>query len=180
MQKHIQKKNLHHLLLTVNLLYVGGELQAHSWALYLAVPLTYNRFSWVICIQQVPCNCRFPQDCFLSFCVCAAGLLYPYPKDCSQALLNGETTSGLYTIYLNGDKAQPLQVFCDMGEDGGGWIVSNRERAHTTFTCICLCSSMGSLIVLHCQSRADFSINLGNLILGSTCECLEQGYQMFL
>ncbi|NXI92235.1 TENA protein, partial [Psophia crepitans] len=51
------------------------------------------------------------------------GLLYPYPKDCSQALLNGETTSGLYTVYLNGDKAQPLQVFCDMGEDGGGWIV---------------------------------------------------------
>uniref|UniRef100_A0A803VCE1 Tenascin C n=1 Tax=Ficedula albicollis TaxID=59894 RepID=A0A803VCE1_FICAL len=52
------------------------------------------------------------------------GLLYPYPKDCSQALLNGEATSGLYTIYLNGDRAQPLQVFCDMGEDGGGWMVS--------------------------------------------------------
>ncbi|KAG7234981.1 hypothetical protein INR49_003463, partial [Caranx melampygus] len=39
------------------------------------------------------------------------GVLYRHPRDCSQALLNGDTTSGLYTVYLGGDEGQPLQVF---------------------------------------------------------------------
>uniref|UniRef100_A0A8C4QKF9 Tenascin C n=1 Tax=Eptatretus burgeri TaxID=7764 RepID=A0A8C4QKF9_EPTBU len=59
---------------------------------------------------------------------------YVRPSDCTQHALNGEESSGVFTIYISGNASQPLLVFCDMETDGGGWIVfQRRQNGRTDF-----------------------------------------------
>lgn len=61
-------------------------------------------------------------------CSSLVGLLYPFPMDCLQVMKNGNRKSDIYTIYINNDGSRPVEVYCDMDTDGGGWLVQIMDR----------------------------------------------------
>lgn len=100
----------------------------------------------------------------MSALICFApevSLHYPYPADCSQTQKNGNSISGLYTIYLNGDSNRPLEVYCDMTTDGGGWIVSDVFIIFKTLL-ILATPSIGSLCLATTIGISNLAVNQSN------------------
>ena len=44
------------------------------------------------------------------------------PRDCREVQLQGATLNGVYTIYPL-SSTQPINVYCDLTTDNGGWTV---------------------------------------------------------
>lgn len=85
--------------------------------------------------------------------------------DCLQVMKNGNRQSGIFTIFINNNRSHPVDVYCDMDTDGGGWLVQN-----TIFT-VCFFEGgkilHGNFAATHVIDRCNFDL----ISQHSVCVC---------
>lgn len=96
--------------------YKGNKRSKVAETIFKTGRFTNNRLCNVWCKRRNSIS-------FIRHILPSVGVLYPFPMDCVQTMKNGNKKSGIYSIYINNDRDKPIEVYCDMDTDGGGWLV---------------------------------------------------------